>query len=289
VVSAAVEERGMKGLIDWNEFAAGQHRVACPSCGRGPRDRTLGVKVDHDGGGVAHCHRCHFVESSRGERSNRHGRLPKSRPATRQQHETLSAWGRDLWRACGPVSGVARDYLEARACVIPPEDGHLRWHPAVAHWPSSYIGPCLIALVTDALTGQALTLHRTWIRRDGMKADCDPPRMLLGKHRKAGGVIRLWPDEELTSGLGIAEGIETALTLAHAHRPTWAAIDAGNLASLAILPGIESLLIAADHDPAGIAAAKTCAQRWLSAGRSVRVVMPDGPGTDLNDVARHAA
>jgi len=135
---------------------------------------------------------------------------------------------------------------------------------------------------------EPLTLHRTWICANGDKAACDPPRMLLGNHRKAGGVIRLWPDDAVTTGLGIAEGIETALSLAHGFTPVWACIDAGNLAAFPVLEGIESLVIAADHDEAGISAANACATRWTDAGREVRIVMPDQAKTDLNDLARAA-
>jgi hypothetical protein len=131
-----------------------------------------------------------------------------------------------------------------------------------------------------------MTLHRTWIRADGSKAPVVPPRMLLGSHRKAGGVIRLWPDEEVTSGLGVAEGIETALSLAHAFTPVWACIDSGNLAALPVLAGIESLLIAADHDPAGLRAAEACGKRWAIAGREAWIVQSDAPGDDLNNMAR---
>ena len=60
---------------------------------------------------------------------------------------------------------------------------------------------------------------------------------------------------------GVAEGIESALSLAWAFVPVWACIDAGNLAALPVLDGIEALTIAADNDPAGQAAAQTCATR----------------------------
>jgi hypothetical protein len=40
---------------------------------------------------------------------------------------------------------------------------------------------------------ELLTLHRTWVTATGDKANVEPPRLLLGKHRKAGGVIRLFP------------------------------------------------------------------------------------------------
>ena len=165
----------------------------------------------------------------------------------------------------------------------------MRWHPALKHPASCLVGPALVALVTHAVTRAPLTLHRTWIRADGSKAPVNPPRMLLGGHRKAGGVVRLWPDEAVTTGLGAAEGFETALSLAHAHRPVWACIDAGNLAAFPVLDGIECLTIAVDHDGAGIAAARACAARWARAGRDVRLAMPDRHKADLNDVARATA
>lgn len=187
-----------------------------------------------------------------------------------------------FWRSLQPITGAGRAYLEERECVIPPEDGDLRFARSLRH-PSGYTGPALVALVTDALTREPLTLHRTWIRPDGRKANVDPPRLLLGKHRKQGGVIRLWPDEAVTAGLGVAEGIETALTLAHAFAPVWSAIDAGNMAAFPVIEGIEALLVVADHDTAGIAAAEECADRWISAGREVQAVMAPGEGQDLND------
>lgn len=264
-------------MIDWS----GPSRQRCPDCGRGDRDRTCGVTLD-DRGGVAHCYRCGYVETTAGTQAQ--GRPSDARSASRK-HETLSDFGRDLWRACRPLAGEARAYLEARCCVIPPADGDLRWHPALTHPPSGVVGPALVALVTDAIDGRPLSLHRTWIRADGTKAPVGPARMLLGGHRKAGGVVRLWPDEAVAMGLGVAEGLESALSLAHAFTPVWACIDAGNLAQLPVLGGVEALTIAADHDPAGIAAATSCAGRWHAAGRTARVALPPAPKTDFNDLA----
>ncbi len=154
--------------------------------------------------------------------------------------------------------------------------------------PAAMSGPALVALVTDAVTDEPMTLHRTWVKPDGMKADVDPPRLLLGKHRKQGGVIRLWPDEAVSTGLAIGEGIETMLTIAHAFKPVWSAIDAGNLAAFPVLDGIESLLIVADHDEAGLKAAEQCADRWYRARREVRIAKSPIPGQDANDYARAA-
>jgi putative DNA primase/helicase len=86
----------------------------------------------------------------------------------------------------------------------------------------------------------------------------------------------------------LAEGIETALSLAHAHTPVWACVDAGNLAAMPVLAGIDSLTVAADHDEAGITAAETCARRWADAGREAYIVTPPGQRMDLNDMARAA-
>lgn len=271
--------------VNWGALPAGNHRLRCPACGRSDRDRTLGVTVERDRG-VGHCFRCGHVETQRGVTRTGEARSATTPPA---RHTVLSDFGRNLWAACRPLAGEARAYLEARACVIPPADGHLRWHPALRHPPSGLLLPALVALLTDARTGEARSLHRTWIRADGQKATVDPPRMLLGGHTKAGTVCRLWPDEAVTHGLGVGEGIESALSLAHGMRPVWACIDAGNLADFPVLAGIEALTVAVDHDPAGIAAAQSCARRWHAAGCEVRLVRPATPRADLNDVAQEAA
>ena len=202
------------------------------------------------------------------------------------QHPRLSERGCNIWRATVALPGtIADQYLLSRCCALPPADGHLRFHPALPH-PSGHVGPALVALVTDARTREPISLHRTWIRADGSKGDVDPPRLLLGGHRKQGGVIRLWPDDSVTYGLGIAEGIETTLTLARVLKPAWSLIDAGNLAAFPVLPGVEVLTIAADNDAAGLKSANDCATRWTEAGADVRVVIPPRKGADLNDFAR---
>jgi hypothetical protein len=272
-------------MIEWD----GPARQACPDCGRNPKDRTCGVTVEPDGRGVAHCFRCGYIETCRGSEVQRRPGLYPVRQATTTKHEVLSDYGRALWSECVGLAGTTgAAYLRARSCVVPPADGHLRYHPALKHPPSGIAGPALVALVTDAASGQPLTLHRTWILASGEKAPVDPPRMLLGGHRKAGGVVRLWPDEAVTMGLGLAEGIETALSLAHAYTPVWACVDAGNLAAMPVLAGIESLMIAADHDEAGVSASEACAGRWADAGREAFIVTPPVQKMDLNDMARSA-
>ncbi|WP_321801475.1 toprim domain-containing protein [Burkholderia sp. BCC1988] len=260
--------------IAWSHYATGNYRVSCPVCGRGERDKTLGLTIAASGAGVAHCFRCDITETYRPERrvcgsAHSMARIPAVTPFAK--HCVLSNYGFDLWNACRAISGDALAYLDARHCRIPPADGDLRWHPSLKH-PTGYVGPALVGLVTHAVTREFMTLHKTWIRTDGRKADVDPPRLLLGGHRKAGGVIRLWPDEAVTSGLGVAEGIESALSLAWGYAPVWALIDAGNLTAFPHLSGVESLVIGADNDPAGVTAGHACAERWALADREVTLV-----------------
>jgi hypothetical protein len=260
-------------MLIWTDYEAGEHRINCPACdGR----KTLGITIEHGGKGIAHCFRCSFVESSR-HGTERSAPVIKAKPAA-QKHTVLSDWGRKLWAECIPLSGVALDYLKARRCYAPPY-GDLKWHPTLKH-PSGYIGAALVGLVTDVHTNEPLSLHRTWITATG-KADVDPPRLLLANHSTVGGCIRLTPDDEANALLGIAEGLETALSLAWAPLPVWAMIDANHLSQFPVLAGIQTLVIAQDQDAAGIAAATTCATRWAAADKEVLVTQQDQ--NDLND------
>lgn len=279
--------------IEWESLTTGTHRQNCPACGRERRnDKTVGVTIDAAGAGVAHCFRCAYVETHRPDRPDHKRQQPARRlhpvqsvaVETAPQRDALSPQGRAVWRASHPIAPgtPAAHYLNMRRCALPPVSGHLRWLPSHRH-PTGHVGPCLVALLTDTNTTAPRSLHFTWIA-GGRKADVTPPRLLFKGHRKAGTVCRLWPDEDVTRGLGIAEGIETALSLAHAYTPVWACIDAGNLSAFPVLAGIESLVIAQDRDPAGEKAAAACAERWAGAGREVLVTRQQT--NDLNDLVQ---
>lgn len=267
------------GTLNLSLFDLGEHRIACPRCKKNASDKTLGVTVRSMGDAVAHCFRCGLTESLRGRKNTHYQPIIKPTRPQEERYTSLSAWGRTLWAQCTPLSGVALDYLTARKCLIPPRDGDLRWHSSLRH-PSGYVGAALVGLVTHAETGEMLSLHRTWITSSG-KAQVSPNRMLAGGHPTKYGVIRLFPDEYVTTGLGVAEGIETALSLAHEMQPVWAAISAGNMGCLPVLKGIEYLTVGVDSDSAGRKATDELSRRWYSAGIRVRhVVVPYG---DLND------
>jgi putative DNA primase/helicase len=262
--------------IDLTLFEIGEHRISCPYCSKQASDKTLGITVRAIGDAVAHCFRCEYTQSLR---SRMRRPLFKPQLTLQEKRTTLSSYARSLWSECKPISGTALDYLRSRNCVIPPADGDLRWHPNLKH-PSGYRGPALVGLVTHVETGEAMSLHRTWITSSG-KAKAEPNRMLLGGHTSKHGVIRLYHDEYVTTGLGVAEGIETALSLAHEYRPVWAAISAGNMGSLPAISGVECLTIAVDSDDAGRKAAESLSHRWYEAGVQVRHAYVEYG--DLND------
>jgi phage/plasmid primase-like uncharacterized protein len=147
----------------------------------------------------------------------------------------------------------------------------------------------MVALVTDFTTNAPMSLHFTSLAMDGdRKAPIEKPKRLLSGHRKQGGVIRLTNNADVTSELGVAEGIETALAVVQGlgpFRPVWSAIDAGNLAGLPVVPGIERLIIYADVDPSGTgqAAARTLALRWYRAGHDVYIAQPPTPAGGKRD------
>lgn len=214
---------------------------------------------------------------------------PKPGP---EKRTCLSAGGWRRWRETYPITSdcPAGRYLKNRGCALPPEGGDIRWLPTARHWPTGHVGPALVALVTAPYARTATTLHLTWIAPDGAgKAAVTPPRLTLPGHTNQG-IVRAWPDSEVTQGLAIAEGLESTLTVAHGFQPVWATLNAGNLAKLPSLPGVDALTIAADNDQAGMSAARRCADAWTAAGKEVRVWSAPDVGSDPNDlIAREGA
>jgi hypothetical protein len=220
-------------------------------------------------------------------------REPHQRPSLSPREPCPTAeLARRLWRESVSARGtIVEAYLAARGLHLPepPDDPDvIRFHPTCPRRAPDNPDriehhPAMLALMTDAITAEPCGLHRTFLLPDGS----DRLRDAKGKAMAGNvGVIRLSRDDDVTLGLGIAEGIETALSVMQRFRwrPVWAATSAGAIARLPFLSGIEALTIFADADGAGIAAAQACAARWREAGRSVRILRP--PAGDFNDLAR---
>jgi hypothetical protein len=86
----------------------------------------------------------------------------------------------------------------------------------------------------------------------------------------------------------VGEGIETCLAAMQASgKPAWAALSTSGLRSLDLPRDIHDVLVLADGDDPGEAAAKDFAQRLKREGRRVRIAWPPR-GLDFNDVLRGA-
>jgi putative DNA primase/helicase len=222
-------------------------------------------------------------------------RPARTAPILRDTPQRWSERADQIWRSAMPLLGtLAERYLRARIGeawssireTIAEADA-LRFLPARGDRTAA-----MVARITDAKSGEPMSLHFTRLRADGggKADDGKPAKLLLSGHAKAGGVVRLIADENVTLGLGIAEGIETALSvIASGWAPVWAAVDAGNIAAFPALPGIEALTVFCDRDEAGMRAASACAARWRAAGREASIVAPGAEGDDWNDAAKRAA
>lgn len=184
-----------------------------------------------------------------------------------------------IWQSATPALGTpVAAYLASRGIHLPPSHA-LRFHPGLKH-PSGDIWPAMVALVTSGADGAPVAIHRTFLARDGAgKAPVDPQKMMLGPCR--GGAVRLAAPVSL---LMVGEGIETCLAAMLASgRPAWAALSTSGLCGLDLPGGVRDVVVLADGDEAGEAAARDCAVRWKRQGRRVRVARPP-QGMDFNDL-----
>jgi hypothetical protein len=139
-------------------------------------------------------------------------------------------------------------------------DHSIRWHAG---------SRAVIALMTDPITSEPVGIHRTFLDARAAKIE----RKMLGRQ----GVVRLTPNSEVTTGVGITEGVEDGLAvLLSGWAPVWAATSASAIARFPVLPGVQALTIFADADTPGIQAANTSAARWRLEGHDARVSRPAG-------------
>jgi putative DNA primase/helicase len=178
-------------------------------------------------------------------------------------------------------------YFRSRLCKLP--SGQVRFHPGVWHPQERRSYPAIVSLVTDVITGQPISLHITYLNPDGGgKAKIACPRLYLAGHRKAGGVIRVHADDEVTMGLIIGEGLETCLTYALEFSPIWACLDAGNLRKFPVIPALSGISVLIDNDDAGRHAFEAVRNRYEAAGIEVMGIRCESkPGADVNDEVQH--
>jgi putative DNA primase/helicase len=192
---------------------------------------------------------------------------------------------RELWIQAGPAPGsLVETYLRSRGIAVP-IPATLRFLASAKHSPSGLILPAMIAAVTVWPERKPCAIHRTFLAADGHgKAAVDTSKMTLGPCRH--GAVRL---AEATEQLMIGEGIETCLAAMHATgQPAWAALSTSGMRRLLLPPHVNEVIILADADAPGEAAAKDAAMRWVREGRRVRIARPP-KGKDFNDLLLETA
>jgi hypothetical protein len=280
----------------------GSYLVPCPvrSHGKGRGDRNPSLRI---GDGASRLLvRCYSGCDPRDvlNELRRRGLLDDTAPkaATRTPHAMRSEEelqrrnlesAERIWREAVHIEGTPGALYFSKRDIdttLLPDFGGLRWH-ATCPWQGATM-PCVLARFTDAVSGAPRGIWRRPIKQG------EKPRTL---GPMAGCVIRLFPDEAVSTGICLAEGVETAAAASEIeHRgtllqPVWAAGSADNMERFPVLPGIEALTLIVDNDKNGTGqeAAATCARRWIDAGRVVIRLTPKMIGADFNDIIRNGS
>jgi putative DNA primase/helicase len=274
---------------------SGRDGIVCPGPGHSRSDRSLSIRLlpDSEDGFVVYSHAGDSIQDCKDYVRERLGITPwrpgqqrapgtrpqiKSHPPVPDQHAKHMSFARSIWDAAKPAKGtiVERYLVETRRLELPDTEA-IRFHPRLRVTHQDRYAPAMVCRMTDIRTGEFTGIHRTFLTDTAQKI----AKTVLG--RKQGSSIKL--DNDVTEGLAIAEGVETAIAARFLYRPVWSVIDAGGMRNFPALAGIEHLEIFADHDAngAGEAAARHCLERWENAGAEVAIVMPPTAGSDIAD------
>ena len=258
----------------------------CPA--HDDRTPSLAIRQTEEGNVLVHCHAgCDqelLIEALRDRGlwpSRAAGRRVGRRRCDLPVPKARSDAGLSIWAASVSASGsLVEAYMRARG-IEARSYPRIRFHPALRH-PSRSTWPAAVALVTQGRDDSAVAIHRTFLTRDGSaKAPVHPAKMMLGPCR--GGAVRLG-GIEAPPRLLVGEGIETCLAAMQATGlPAWAALSTSGMRRLELPPAVREVIVLADGDDAGEAAARECAYRWHRQGRRVRIARAPA-GLDFNDV-----
>lgn len=262
--------------------------VRVPGPGHSPKDRSLSIRLDAraPGGFLVHSFsgddpiRCKDYLRERLRiplwEKNPIG-SPRRQPGRDGAKRTAAAL--EIWHSATSAPGtLVETYLASRGLRLALPQA-IRFHASLNH-PSGSSWPAMVALVTRGPDNASLAIHRTFLARTGdAKAPVDPQRMMLGPCHS--GAVKLAPARDV---LMVGEGIETCLAAMQAtSTPAWAALSTSGLRAIDLPDDVRDVIVLADGDEAGEAAARGAALRWKREGRRVRIAFPSG-GMDFNDM-----
>jgi len=194
-----------------------------------------------------------------------------------------------MWdQAADPRGTLVETYLKSRRLELPDGAANeaIRFLASCPFRAERF--PAMVCLVRNIETNEPQGVHRTALAPDGaaIKRNGKTFRMSLGL--LLGGAVKIDPDEDVTQGICIGEGVETCLSgRLIGYRPVWSVLTTSGVAGFPLLPGIDGLTIFGERDAKGASerAIRACAERWLAAGKEVLTAWPMG-GNDLNDELR---
>lgn len=184
-----------------------------------------------------------------------------------------------IWRRTIPAANtLVQVYLAMRGLTLPLPPS-IRFHPKLKH-PCGQVWPCMVALVTTSDEETPVAIHRTYLANNGGgKAPVDTAKLMLGPCGAS--AVHLGRFDRV---LMVGEGIETCLAAMQATGyPSWAAMSTSGLKKLLLPQTVRDVIVLADGDPAGEAAAQECGSRFAREGRRVRLARPPR-GKDFNDL-----
>lgn len=188
------------------------------------------------------------------------------------------AEARAVWEASQPIGGtVAECYLRGRALHLPLPEA-LRF-AVLPYGKRGGVYPAMVAAVTD-LSGNVIGVQRTYLAANGTgKADVPAAKLSLG--RITGGAVRLTPPSR---SMILCEGTEDALSIIQSTgRAAWAALGTSSLGKVELPFATEDVVIGADNDEAGEAAAQKAARAYAERGCRTRIIRPLPGFKDWND------
>ena len=306
-----VARRQWRGIL--MSMGMGEHHltgrnVSCPICGG--KDRFRWINDNGDGGGI--CNQCggfadgaHLVAAWKGvewKDANRmvddilgNHRFEPDKPRPQMTDDDRRKLMLDTYRETVAVQpgDLVHAYLETRHVAERIYPGALRFGPRMRDGDGG-VRPCMVALVgvhgdmDERGRQRFVTMHRTFLRPDGLgKAEMASPRKMMPGPVPDGACVMLsdWPGH---GPIGIAEGIETAMSASALFDiPVWAALNATMLTKWLPPAGADEVVIFSDNDRSftGQCAAYTLAKtlRKAQPDLDLKILTPPTEDTDWAD------
>ncbi len=233
--------------------------------------------------------------------------VEKPKDVSRQRRMLQKIWGETV-----PVEGTSVEkYIHNRVPGF-----SIDWlSPAIAFHPELYhvdeddvdaktkqkkkqLLPAMVARVTG-LDGKPVTLHRTYLSKDGFKATVSPgqvKKLMSGTRMLSGDSIRVNTPHIKSRVAIVCEGIEKALALVAStnnRHAAFSALNAGNLSKFKLSrQDYDHVIICADRDPInkkhgwrpGEHFAEILQARLLTEGFTVKFRVPETEGKDYADL-----